>query len=226
MRKLENNESNLWERKKQGLSSRITFHLLDLTTGGQAGGNVKINVDRIAAKRGQNGGNFGATQSSSFVAGSCCNLATAPLFFALHTCSVRDLFGLSQFISLTLPDCQCNMSGKQQVIVGKKKLDQIFLFHQRRRKCGRVVCLIFSVNDLSRLIIIYIIWSILNDHEHYRIKARLKFLFYFWYFSDVTDGPFSFRWLQLDKTQLGEGKLVAMCESRDRRKKRRHSVGF
>ena len=166
MRKLRNIVLKQWikfvsreEREKEakqgkpGAPLSLFLHWLCLT--GRRGGNVKINVDGIGAKSGQNGGNFGATQSSSFVAGSCCNLATAPLFFALHTCSV---IGLSQFISLTLPDCQCNMSGKQQVIVGKKKLDQIFLFHQRNASMNSTemscswLCILFEAYQIMILL--------------------------------------------------------------------------
>ena len=61
------NEENLW--------SLITFLSVvgSHRQAGGRGGNVKINVDGIAAKSGQNGGNFSAAQSSSFGAGSCGN---------------------------------------------------------------------------------------------------------------------------------------------------------
>ena len=66
------------QRKKQNKETLPSYHFSfscwsHRQADRQAGGNVKINVDGIAAKSGQNGGNFSAAQSSSFGAGSCGN---------------------------------------------------------------------------------------------------------------------------------------------------------
>ena len=64
------------KQKKQNKETLKSYHFsfsCSVSQAGGQGGNVKINVDGIAAKSGRNGGNFGAAQSSSFGAGSCGN---------------------------------------------------------------------------------------------------------------------------------------------------------
>ena len=208
MRKLRNNESNLWEENKRSKTRKLCSHITFLSVvqshrqaGGQ-GGNVKINVYGIAAKSGRNGGNFGAAQSSSFGASSCGNkvqIATF-LWFAQLLAELppvcRDSFHL-------LCHWQC-VRGKQQAIKGKVEIANL------SRSTGQLDC-----GNVRQ-------WWISTDHQHYRIKVRLKFLQSFWYFSDVTDRPFSF-----SSAAIRQDKVQCVNLQWDRhRKKWRRFVGF
>ena len=68
---------------KPGAPLSLFLQWLCLTGSTGRGGNVKINVDGIAAKSGRNGGNFDAAQSSSFGAGSCGNKVRIATFLSL-----------------------------------------------------------------------------------------------------------------------------------------------
>ena len=188
MRKLRNNESNLWARKKkqnkENLCSLFTFLSVvgSHRQAGGRGGNVKINVDGIAAKSGRNGGNCGAAQSSSFGASSCGNKVQIATFLCFALVGWWDT-SLSRFISLTLPGCRCVRGQDNKLSRGKAEMDNdsnFFFWENLRWSIGRLDC-----GNLGQ-------WSIWGGHRHYRIKVRLKFLLCFWYFSDVTDRPFSF----------------------------------
>ena len=100
------------EEAKQGKAGSLFFQLFSLPGG--RGGNVKINVDRIAAKSGRNGGNFAAELNhhhlAVFLAAIRCRLPPTQLFFAFLCFAellVLQRAGLSQFISLTLLQRQC-----------------------------------------------------------------------------------------------------------------------
>ena len=99
-------EEEKHEEAKQGKAGLSLFFQLFSLPGGR-GGNVKINVDRIAAKSGQNGGNFGAAQSSSFGAGSCGNKVKIATFLCFaHTLLPVRRVPIHFTYFATLPMCQ------------------------------------------------------------------------------------------------------------------------
>ena len=114
MRTPRNNESSFEREKEKCEVISLSFSCLVPQALTQAGGNVKINVDRIAAKSGRNGGNFAAELNhhhlAVFLAAIRCRLPPTQLFFAFLCFAellVLQRAGLSQFISLTLLQRQC-----------------------------------------------------------------------------------------------------------------------
>ena len=126
----------LSEKKKKCEVISLSFSCLVPQARTQAGGNVKINVDRIAAKSGRNGGNFAAELNhhhlAVFLAAIRCRLPPTQLFFAFLCFAellVLQRAGLSQFISLTLHNCQCvggtTTSNQAQNLQTNLKLDEV-----------------------------------------------------------------------------------------------------
>ena len=161
----------LSEKKKKCEVISLSFSCLVPQARKQAGGNVKINVDRIAAKSGRNGGNFAAELNhhhlAVFLAAIRCRLPPTQLFFAFLCFAellVLQRAGLSQFISLTLLERQCvggtTTSNQAQNLQTNLKLDDLVDVAQFWKiPHGQI--------------------STSSDHWYHLIKVRLRFLLYF-----------------------------------------------
>ena len=118
MRTPRNNESSFEREKDWGKVwsevISLSFSCLVPQARKQAGGNVKINVDRIAAKSGRNGGNFAAELNhhhlAEFLATIRCRLPPTQLFFALQSCwcSNKEVFAIHFTYFARVPMCRRN----------------------------------------------------------------------------------------------------------------------